>query len=319
VIRSTVLPGTTETDAIPFLERSSGKRQGEDFHVCFNPEFLREGTAIEDYYNPPRTVIGELKPGGGDEVAAIYSSVSGPVVRTSVRTAEMVKYADNSFHALKIAYANEIGALCKGMAIDSHEVMDIFVLDTKLNLAPTYLKPGYAFGGSCLPKDLRALIQKGRELNADVPLLRAVVESNERQKQLALQMIRRTGHRKIGILGLSFKADTDDLRESPAVELVETLVGKGYSVAIYDPNVAVEALVGSNKAYIDRELPHLSSLMRGCVEDVLGHAETVVIANRDRRFLDLQQHLRSDQILIDLVRVQKDLSMFDSRYKGIAW
>ena len=319
VLRSTMLPGSTEKEALPILEARSGRRSGRGLHVCFNPEFLREGTAIDDYYQPPRTVIGEQDRAGGDAVAGVYSAVSGPIVRTDIRSAEMVKYADNTFHALKIAYANEIGALCKEMGIDSHKVMDIFVLDTKLNLSPVYLRPGYAFGGSCLPKDLRALLQRSRELNVEATLLRAVVESNEQHKRTALQMVKRAGSKKVGVLGLSFKHDTDDLRESPAVELVETLVGKGYDVAVYDPNVSIEALVGSNKAYIQRELPHLSALMRSSIAEVLDHADTVVVANRDRSFLDVHRHLRPKQTLIDLVRIQKDLSTFDGRYQGIAW
>jgi GDP-mannose 6-dehydrogenase len=319
VLRSTMLPGSTETEAIPILEKHSGKHADVDFGVCFNPEFLREGTAVADFYDPPRTVIGEREPLSGDIVAAIYSALQAPLVRSDIRTAEMVKYCDNTFHALKIAYANEIGALCKRMGVDSHKVIEIFVLDTKLNLSPVYLKPGYAFGGSCLPKDLRALIQRGRELDVDIPLHNAIVESNERQKRVALQMIRRAGSKKIGLLGLSFKHDTDDLRESPAVELVETLVGKGYDVAVFDPNVTLSTLVGSNKAYVERELPHLSKLMRSSVDEVLSHADTVVITNNDRSFAGIYSRLNTKQNLIDLVRIEKDLSQFDGRYEGIGW
>ena len=240
-------------------------------------------------------------------------------MRTDIATAETVKYADNTFHALKIAYANEIGSLCKQMGIDSHAVMDIFVLDTKLNLSPVYLRPGSAFGGSCLPKDLRALVQRGRELDVDTPVLRAVLESNERQKRLALSMIRKTGRKKIGVLGLSFKNDTDDLRESPAVDLVETLVGKGYDVAVFDPNVTISTLIGSNKAFIDRELPHLSALMRESLQEVVCQAEVIVVTKRDKTFIDVFRQLREDQTLIDLVRIQKNTSQFDGRYQGIGW
>jgi|SRR5947209_7459152 len=319
VFRSTMLPGSTDGEAIPLLTESAGRRIGDGLDVCYNPEFLREGTAIADFYDPPRTVIGETSSAAGDRVAEIYRNCNGPVVRTDIRTAEMVKYADNTFHALKIAYANEIGSLCKEMGVDSHKVMDIFVLDTKLNLSPVYLRPGSAFGGSCLPKDLRALIQRGKELDVDTPVLRAVVESNERQKRLAFQMIRKTGRKKIGVLGLSFKNDTDDLRESPAVDLVETLVGKGYDVAVYDPNVSIEALIGSNKAFIDRELPHLSVLMRGSLQEVVDHADVIVITKRDKSFAGVYSLLGSSQTLIDLVRIQKDTADFDGRYQGIGW
>jgi GDP-mannose 6-dehydrogenase len=317
VLRSTMLPGSTEQVAIPLLEQASGRRAGADFGVCYNPEFLREGSAVHDFYAPPRVVIGQLDAASGDPLARAYEQVSAPTVRTDLRTAEMVKYADNAFHALKIAFANEIGNLCKGLDVDSHRVMDIFVLDTRLNLAPTYLKPGFAFGGSCLPKDLRALIQRARELNVDGPLLRAALASNEQQKQRGFELIRRSGRKKIGVLGLSFKPDTDDLRESPAVELVEMLLGKGYSVMVYDRNVSLSALIGSNRAYIERELPHLSALMRPTLDDVLAHAEVLVITNRDPEFAQVIDRLRPEQQVIDFVRISAERS--GTQYEGICW
>ncbi len=319
VLRSTMLPGATEQLAIPVLEAASGKRAGASFGVCFNPEFLREGTALRDFREPPRTVIGAADPVSGDQVAAIYIDLAAPLVRTSLRVAEMVKYADNAFHGMKVAFANEIGGICKELSIDSHAVMDIFVLDTKLNLSPVYFRPGYAFGGSCLPKDLRALTQRATELGVETPLLRAVLTSNERQKRVGFEMIRRTGSKRIGVLGLSFKHDTDDLRESPAVELVETLLGKGYQVKVYDRNVSLSALVGSNRAYIDRELPHLSALLSPTLEAVLDHADVLVITTRDREFTEVLGRLRPDQRVIDLVRVAADNLGLNGRYEGIGW
>jgi GDP-mannose 6-dehydrogenase len=318
-LRSTMLPGSTECVAIPALERASGKRAGVDFGVAYNPEFLREGSALRDFRQPPRTVIGELDRRSGDVVERLYARVQAPLVRTQLRVAEMVKYADNAFHAVKVVFANEMGSLCKALGVDSHKVMDIFVLDRKLNLAPTYLKPGYAFGGSCLPKDLRAMTHRASELDVDTPLLRAVVRSNEHQKRIGFEMIRRSGRKKVGLLGLSFKQDTDDLRESPAVELCETLVGKGYDVAVYDKNVSLSTLVGSNLAYIRRELPHLSTLLRDSVSEVLDHAEVVVIANRDPEFAQVAHRLRPDQQIIDFVRMFPDDLPLDGRYEGIAW
>ncbi len=319
VLRSTMLPGSTEKMVIPLLERASGRRAGQDFGVCYNPEFLREGMAVQDFYEPPRVVIGELDSGSGDSLAPVYSTVAAPTVRTDLRTAEMVKYADNAFHALKVAFANEIGNLCKALGVDSHRMMEIFVLDTRLNLAPTYLKPGFAFGGSCLPKDLRALIHRARQLNVDGPLLHAALASNEQQKRRGFELIRRTGCKKIGILGLSFKPDTDDLRESPTVELVEQLLGKGYSVVVYDRNISLSALVGSNRAYIERELPHLSALMRPTLDEVLAHAEVVVIANRDPEFAQVLERLRPNQQVIDFVRIEHDCAGFGKQYEGICW
>jgi GDP-mannose 6-dehydrogenase len=319
VLRSTMLPGSTDEVAVPLLERTSGRQAGHGFGVCYHPEFLREGSAVQDFYEPPRIVIGEIDEASGDALQQLYGTVAAPMVRTDLRTAEMVKYADNAFHALKVTFANEIGNLCKAHGIDSHRMMDIFVLDTRLNLAPVYLKPGFAFGGSCLPKDLRALIQRARELNVDGPLLRATLASNEQQKRLAFELIRRCERKKIGILGLSFKHNTDDLRESPAVELVELLLGKGYNVVVYDRNVSLSTLVGSNRAYIDRELPHLSALMRPSLDAVLAHAEVLVVTHRDQEFAQVIDRLRADQMVIDLVRIREDYAGLGKRYEGICW
>lgn len=319
VIRSTMLPGSTEEVAIPILEQGSGKRAGSDFGVCCNPEFLREGSALEDFYDPPKIVIGQVDQNSGDVVQEIYADLSAPLVRTSLRIAEMVKYADNAFHGLKVAFSNEIGNLCKSLEMDAKEVMDIFVLDTKLNLSSAYLSPGYAFGGSCIPKDLRALIYKAGKVDIDTPLLRAILESNEKQKRLGFEMIRRTGRKKIGVLGLSFKQDTDDLRESPAVELVETLLGKGYDVAVYDPNVSMQDLVGANLRYIEKELPHLSRLMRPTLSQIVDHAEVLVITNRSEEFASMMNRIRPDQLVLDFVGMFPADAALDGQYQGICW
>jgi GDP-mannose 6-dehydrogenase len=238
VIRSTMLPGTVESVVVPTLEASSGRKAGRDFGVCINPEFLREGTSLKDFYSPPFTLIGADEEGAAASVRRLYAGIDAPILVVGVRTAEMIKYACNSFHALKVSFANEIGNLCKAFGIDSREVMDAFCLDTKLNLSPYYLKPGFAFGGSCLPKDLRALSRKAEMLGVDVPVLSAVLSSNRLQVERAVEMVLRTGKRRVGLLGLSFKAGTDDLRESPAVALVEALIAEGMELAIYDRNVA---------------------------------------------------------------------------------
>ena len=319
VVRSTMLPGSTEQVAMPILEQTSGKRAGIDFGLSYNPEFLREGSAIEDFLNPPRIVIGELDRESGDVVQRIYAHLSAPTVRTGLREAEMVKYADNAFHGLKVAFANEIGNLCKALGVDGQKAMEIFVLDTKLNLSPAYLRPGYAFGGSCIPKDLRALLHIAGRSDVETPLLRAILESNENQKRRGIEMIRQTGCKKIGMLGLSFKQGTDDLRESPAVELAETLLGKGYDVAIYDPDVSVSRLMGSNRTYIERELPHLSTLMRPTLDETLEHAEVVVITNHNDEFTRALSRLRPHQFVVDLVGLNSTEASVNGRYEGISW
>src|SRR5688572_29955724 len=232
VLRSTMLPGTMHEVVIPALEKFSGKRAGEEFGVCINPEFLREGTAVHDYYHPPKTVIGEINRASGDLLAALYARMPGPMIRTDVQTAEMVKYADNAWHALKVGFANEVGTLCKALGVDAHEVMDIFCQDQKLNLSPYYLKPGFAFGGSCLPKDVRALLYKAKTLDVSVPILSSILPSNQLQIERGVQAVVEKGSRKVGILGFSFKAGTDDLRESPMVELTERLIGKAYGLRV---------------------------------------------------------------------------------------
>jgi len=318
VVRSTMLPGTMREVVIPTLEISSGMRAGVEFGVCINPEFLREGTAVQDYFSPPKTVIGELNRASGDLVASLYARIAAPMVRIDIETAEMVKYADNAWHALKVGFANEIGTLCKGLGLDSHRVMDIFCQDTKLNLSPYYLRPGFAFGGSCLPKDLRALLYKAKVLDASLPILAAILPSNELQIERGVQAVIEQGSKKVAVLGLSFKAGTDDLRESPVVELTERLIGKGYDLRIYDANVRLASIHGANRDYILNRIPHISRLMTGSLDEALEHADTVVIGNAAPEFRDIPRRLSDRQVLIDFVRITNSRSV-SGVYEGICW
>src|SRR5882757_8203654 len=317
-IRSTMLPGTMRDVVIPTLEACSGRRAGVEFGVCINPEFLREGTAIHDFFNPPKTVIGELNQASGDLVASLYSRLDAPLIRTGIETAEMVKYADNAWHALKVGFANEIGNVCKELEVDSHRVMDIFCQDTKLNLSSYYLKPGFAFGGSCLPKDLRALLYKAKMLDVPLPILAAVLPSNELQIERAVQTVINHGSRKVGILGFSFKAGSDDLRNSPVVELTERLLGKGFELRIYDSNVRLASIHGANRDYILHRIPHISGLMVSSIDEVLEHANTIVIGNAAPEFGDIPRRLGLRQTLIDLVRISESRSAAGV-YEGICW
>ena len=317
VARSTMLPGSMREVVIAALQESSGGRAGIDFGVCINPEFLREGTAVHDFYHPPKTVIGELDKRSGDVVLELYRGIEAPLIRTDIETAEMVKYTDNVWHALKVGFANEIGNICKALTIDGHKVMDIFCRDTKLNLSPYYLKPGFAFGGSCLPKDVRALSYRARTLDLDLPILNSILPSNERQIERGLRMILAQDKRKVGVLGFSFKAGTDDLRESPVVEVIERLIGKGYDLRLYDRNVRLAGLVGANRDYILNRIPHISRLMTDSVEQVIDFADTVVIGNGDPEFGQVPGRLRPEQALIDFVRVKQETS--GENYHGICW
>ena len=318
VIRSTMLPGTMRQVVIPTLEASSGKRAGNDFGVCINPEFLREGTSVYDYYNPPKTVIGELGKSSGDLLATIYAKMPAPLIRTDIETAEMVKYADNAWHALKVGFANEIGNICKGVTVDAHRVMDIFCQDTKLNISPYYLKPGFAFGGSCLPKDLRALIYKAKSLDLALPILSSILPSNQLQIERGVQAVVDKGNRKVGILGFSFKAGTDDLRESPVVELTERLLGKGYDLKIYDRNVSIASIHGANRDYILNHIPHISRLMASSVDEVLKHGQTIVIGNGSPEFIDVSTRIGHGQNIIDFVRINASRSVAGV-YEGLCW
>ena len=318
VIRSTILPGTMRDIVIPTLEENSGKKAGTDFGVCNNPEFLREGSAVNDFNFPPKTVIGQFDRESGELLASLYAKLDAPFIRTDLETAEMVKYVDNSWHALKIGFANEIGNLCKAASIDAHEVMNIFCQDKKLNISTAYLTPGFAFGGSCLPKDLRALSYKAKMFDLDLPIMNAILPSNEVQVAMGLQMILDAGHRRVGILGFSFKAGTDDLRESPMIEVIEHLIGKGYDLRIFDKNVQMASLVGANRDFILNRIPHISRLMVKDIDAVLEHAQTVVIGNKDAEFAGVLDRLRADQRLVDFVRITKRRSE-NGKYDGICW
>ena len=319
VLRSTLLPGSMRGVVIPTLESVSGLKAGRDFGLCINPEFLREGTAVYDYYHPPKTVIGDVGgPAGGDVLEKVYAHLPGPKIRTDFETAEMVKYADNTWHALKVSFANEIGNICKGLGIDSHKLMEIFCQDTKLNLSPYYLKPGFAFGGSCLPKDVRALAYKAKLMDVKVPIIDAILPSNDEQIERGIRAVIEKGSKKIGILGFSFKAGTDDLRESPMVELVERLIGKGYDLKVYDSNVRIASIHGANRDYILNHIPHISKLMVDSIDEVLDHAGTVVIGNGSAEFREVTKLLRDKQQIVDLVRIS-DTKSVEGVYDGICW
>lgn len=318
VIRSTILPGTMHKIVIPTLEEFSGKKAGVEFGVCNNPEFLREGSAVKDFRSPPKTVIGELDKASGDMLTKLYEKLETPLIRTDLETAEMVKYVDNSWHALKIGFANEIGNLCKSFAIDAHAVMNIFCQDRKLNISSAYLLPGFAFGGSCLPKDLRALSYQAKMHDLHLPILTSILPSNEMQITRGLQLVMEKGHTRVGVLGFSFKAGTDDLRESPMIEIIERLIGKGYDLRIYDKNVKIASLVGANRDFILNHIPHISKLMVGDIDAVLNHAQTVVIGNKDPDFKEVPERLHEGQLLVDFVRIIEGRSK-NGKYDGICW
>ncbi len=319
IIRSTMLPGTIESLVVPTLEESSGKQAGRDFGVCINPEFLREGSSLKDFYSPPFTLIGTDEEETSGLVRELYADIEAPLFVTSLKTAEMVKYACNSFHALKVSFANEIGNICKAVGIDSHEVMKVFSQDTKLNLSPYYLTPGFAFGGSCLPKDLRAINYKAKQLDVEAPVLSAILPSNRLQIERAVNMVLQTGKKRVGVLGFSFKAGTDDLRESPMVTLIETLIGKGLQLALYDRDVSLAKLFGANKQYIEREIPHISQLMRTSVDEVINDSDVLVIGNKAKEFCDIQTRLKKGQLVLDLVRLFDEPIGEDGSYQGICW
>jgi GDP-mannose 6-dehydrogenase len=319
VVRSTMLPGSCEAIVIPALEAASGKRAGQDFGVCYNPEFLREGSSIRDFYDPPFTVVGGDDERAIEVVAELYNMLEASFVVVPIKAAEMVKYASNAFHALKVTFANEIGNLCKQQGIDSHELMSLFCQDTKLNISPAYLRPGFAFGGSCLPKDLRALLYHARQLDTDARLLSAILPSNGRQVDLAYEMIQRTRKKRVGVLGFSFKAGTDDLRESPLVELIERLIGKGYQVTVYDRFVSLANLQGANRAYIQQEIPHIAKLMAAHPGDLLAQSDVLVIGNNDTEYASVLDEIDEGQTVIDLVRFSHLPTSLNGNYEGICW
>ncbi|AVD82606.1 UDP-glucose/GDP-mannose dehydrogenase family protein [Pseudomonas sp. SWI6] len=316
VVRSTVLPGTVKNVVIPILEAASGKKAGEDFGVAVNPEFLRESTAIKDYDFPAMTVIGELDSQSGDLLASLYEGLDAPVIRKSVEVAEMIKYTCNVWHATKVSFANEIGNIAKASGVDGREVMDVVCQDYKLNLSRYYLRPGFAFGGSCLPKDVRALTYRASQLDVEHPLLASIMASNRNQVQNALDLIERQDKRKIALLGLAFKAGSDDLRESPLVELAERLIGKGYDLRIFDANVEYARVFGANRDYIESKIPHVSSLLHSDLDQVIDDAEVIVLGNNDARFAQALEASDGKRV-IDLVGFMPQTS--DAQRQGICW
>jgi GDP-mannose 6-dehydrogenase len=320
VLRSTVLPGTAETIVIPALEKASGKKMGRDFGVCVNPEFMREGTAVADFLEPAMTIIGAADPYHSGLLREIYKWAPGRIFETSFRSAEMTKYVCNAWHAVKVSFANEIGTLAKEMGVDAESVVEIFTADTKLNISPTYLKPGFAFGGSCLPKDVRALNYRAKELDLNLPLFQSIMPSNEEHLERAVEMVLSTGKKKIALLGLSFKAATDDLRESPQVQLAKRLLGEGRDLKIWDDNVSLGQLIGSNRQYIEEVIPHIGSLLCQDLETALAQAEVVVIGTRGIDRATLSRQIRAGQVVIDLVNLEKARRIeTGGTYEGMCW
>lgn len=318
VMRSTVLPGTLETLAVPALERSSGKKNGEGFGVASNPEFMREGSAVSDFDNPAKTVIGASDDETRDRLKALYKGLPGKLILTDPRVAELVKYTDNTWHALKVAFGNEIGNVCKAAGVDSHELMQIFFADDKLNISNAYLLPGFAFGGSCLPKDVRAINAFAVEKDVEAPLLRSLIPSNKQQVERALDWVLRQGKKKVGFLGFSFKAGTDDLRESPYLELIERLIGKGCDVRVFDKNVSVARLVGANKAYLMNAIPHVTQLMVSSLDEIVDHSEIIVATNRAPEYESIVTAMRPEQVLLDMARLP-NVAAATGRVDGINW
>ena len=314
VIRSTVFPGTNEKVG-QLIADISGKEIDKDYAIVSNPEFLREGTAVNDYLNPPLTVIGSSSEKAVDIMKQVYEWSSAPVEIVPIGVAEMIKYVNNSYHALKVVFANEIGSICKKLKIDSHEVMRIFCMDKQLNISPYYFRPGFAYGGSCLPKDLRGLQTLAHDLYLDTPVLNAISPSNSTLIERQTEAIEKFGKKKIGVLGLSFKAGTDDMRNSPIIHIIESLHGKGFEVKIFDKNVSLSRIIGKNKSVIEERLPHLSTMLIDNMEEVTDWADVLIIANKDSKFSEIVT--KPEQIIVDLVRV-KELEKYNN-YNGLWW
>lgn len=317
VVRSTILPGTSENVIIPVIEKHSGKKFGVDFGVVSNPEFLREGSAVEDFLNPPMTIIGAINDRDFEIVSKLYSHLPAKIIRMSIRAAEMIKYASNAFHALKIVFGNEIGLLCKEFGIDAAEVMEAFCEDRKLNISPAYLRPGFAFGGSCLPKDLRALVRAANSRDVELPLLKAISVSNESLIKNALNLVVNKNCRRIGVLGFAFKEGTDDLRESPIISLIELLIGKGYELKLFDRHVSLARIIGANKKYIQERIPHISRLMVETPDELVAHSEVILIGNDDPEFDNILLKLTPEQSVIDLRPVKKQKINTPAAYERI--
>jgi len=320
VLRSTVLPGTTQTTLIPILERSSGRKHGTDFTVCYNPEFMREGSAVADFLQPPYTILGAIDLPHLAPLRELYKEVPGPVYETSIPVAEMVKYVSNVYHAVKVGFANEIGTLCKHMGVDTQTVTEIFTSDHKLNVSPAYLSPGFAFGGSCLPKDLRAITYRAKELDLNLPMLEATMVSNAEHVTRAVEAVLETNRKKIAMLGLSFKSGTDDLRESPQVQLIKRLLGEGCRVKIWDKDVSLGRLAGSNRQYIEEVIPHIGSLLSTDLEEVVRSGEVVIVGTKSVDKSQLSNLLSANQIVFDLVNLDRTRRP-ETRgaYEGICW
>lgn len=315
-IRSTVLPGTCEKFA-RIVEEKSGKKSDVDFALVDNPEFLREGTAVRDYFNPPLTLIGGTSEKATAIMAKLYENLPGEIIIADTKVAEIMKYVNNTYHALKISFANEIGNICQSLGIDSLKVMDIFSRDKELNISPYYFKPGFAYGGSCLPKDLKGLQTLAHDLYVDVPVINNIDRTNEIQLSRAISLLSKYFGKKIAVLGLSFKAGTDDLRNSPSVDIVETLIGKGFDVSIYDANIQMAKLTGKNKDYIEKRIPHLSTYMVDRLSDLIDDADVIVVANNEKEFKDILIQTKN-KIVIDMVRLPQVIKE-NNHYIGINW
>lgn len=320
ILRSTVLAGTTERVAVPILEKESGKICGKDFTVCYNPEFMREGSAVNDFLNPPYTILGASNTCHLAPLRELYKKTPGTLYETTIPVAEMVKYFSNCYHALKVGFANEMGTMCKHLGVDAQAVTEIFTSDTKLNISSAYLSPGFAFGGSCLPKDLRAITYKAKELDLKLPLLESLLPGNAEHIDRAVEMVIGTGKKKIAQLGLSFKAGTDDLRESPQVQLIKRLIGEGLEVKVWDEDVSLGRLAGSNRQYIEEVIPHIGSVLSADLESVLSTAEVVILGNKSASKDKLARYLRPEQIVIDLVHLDRTRRPEGiQNYEGICW
>ena len=320
VLRSTVLPGTTEGVVLPILEKESGKQCGRDFTVCYNPEFMREGSAVADFLNPPYTILGASDTNHLAPLRELYKGTPGTLYETTIPVAEMVKYFSNCYHALKVGFANEMGTMCKHLGVDAQTVTKIFTSDTKLNISPAYLSPGFAFGGSCLPKDLRAITYKAKELDLKLPLLESLMPSNAEHVDRAVEMVMDTGKKKIAQLGLSFKAGTDDLRESPQVQLIKRLMGEGLEVRIWDEDVSLGRIAGANRQYIEEVIPHIGSVLTDDLEGVLRGAEVVILGNKSASKEQLAKYLKPEQIVIDLVHLDPARRPQGVKtYEGMCW
>ena len=317
-MRSTILPGTVDTLALPAIERESGKKHGDGFAVCYNPEFMREGTAVADYYAPPFTVIGAQDPLHAQPVAQIYAGIDRPIIHTDIRTAEMLKYICNAYHALKIVFANEVGTMAKSVGVDSQKLMQIFCSDEKLNISRAYLDPGFAFGGSCLPKDVRAIVHKAKELDLKLPLFESMLPSNELHVRRGIDMVLATGKKKIGVLGLSFKPDTDDLRESPMIDLVKALLGEGCAVKIYDDKVELSRIIGANRQFVEETIPHIGRLLHSSLEEVVRDSEVIVVGRDAKEYANLPNLLTPAHTVIQLAR-SRSLEHSPAKQSGICW